>query len=265
MTELEHNQFPLVVEGMIGATATQTVDARDLYRYLRVGKDFSTWIKDRVEQYTFTENTDFIAFEAAPQNGGAGNRGARREYAISIDMAKELAMVERNDQGKRARQYFIECERKARAGVTAADLLANPGQLLAIAQGYALQIEDMRRDMSVMKSDSDALTRIAGDDSLFGIRRTAKILQVPQNRFVEWLKQNNWAYRQLGTSTLLAYADKEKVGYCRNVGTPYEKSDGSQGIRDTLKFFPKGIVRLAKIFNVTLVDGDLRAHDGEDA
>ena len=62
----------------------------------------STWIKGRIGQYSFVEHHDFVAFDAAPPFWGAGNRGHRVEYAISLDMAMELAMVERNDKGKQA-------------------------------------------------------------------------------------------------------------------------------------------------------------------
>lgn len=93
----------------IGSGKVVAVDARQLHDFLGVRKDFSTWIKDRIEQYEFIENQDFVSF---PQNGGkpTGGRPAK-DYAITIDMAKELAMVERNDKGRQARRYFIECER----------------------------------------------------------------------------------------------------------------------------------------------------------
>lgn len=143
--------------------------------------------------------------------------------------------------------------------VTAADLLANPGQLLAIAQGYALQIEDMKREIVVMKSDVDTLDRISGSDDLLGVRITAKILDMPQNKFTDWIQRIGWAYRQTGTKSLLCYADKHKAGYCKNTLSTYPKSDGTEGTRDTLKFYVKGIIRLAKLLNITLTEGDIRA------
>src|SRR3546814_7463481 len=78
---------------------------------MEIGKDFSTWFKDRVSQYDFTENVDFVLL---PNSGEYSGRGQPpKEYAISLDMAKELAMVERNEKGKQVRRYFIECERRA--------------------------------------------------------------------------------------------------------------------------------------------------------
>ncbi|MFS1583572.1 MAG: antA/AntB antirepressor family protein [Candidatus Arsenophonus phytopathogenicus] len=90
----------------------QTVNARDLHAFLEIGKDFTTWIKDRIKQYGFAENIDFIVFTNSGENPFGGRPA--KEYHISLDMAKELSMVERNEKGKQARQYFIECERQAK-------------------------------------------------------------------------------------------------------------------------------------------------------
>lgn len=89
----------------------QTVNARELHEFLEVGKDFSTWMKDRINQFDFVEDVDFVVF---PEIGEKGGRPLT-SYHLSLDMAKELSMVERNDKGKQARQYFIECERRALA------------------------------------------------------------------------------------------------------------------------------------------------------
>lgn len=94
----------------INGELIQTVNARDLHAFLEIGKDFTTWIKDRIKQYGFTENIDFIVFTNSGENP-FGGRPAKK-YHISLDMAKELSMVERNEKGKQARQYFIECERR---------------------------------------------------------------------------------------------------------------------------------------------------------
>lgn len=84
-------------------------DARELHQFLQVGKYFSNWIKKRIEDYGFIENQDFVGF---CQNGQKPIGGRpTTEYHLTLDMAKELAMVERNEQGRAARRYFIECEK----------------------------------------------------------------------------------------------------------------------------------------------------------
>lgn len=87
----------------------RAVNARDLHSFLESKQDFSTWMKNRIDQYGFVENQDFQIL--APQNYGASWGGSNKvEYALSINMAKELSMVERNEKGRQARQYFIACE-----------------------------------------------------------------------------------------------------------------------------------------------------------
>ncbi|MFS1584046.1 MAG: antA/AntB antirepressor family protein [Candidatus Arsenophonus phytopathogenicus] len=101
----------------INGALIQTVNARDLHAFLEIGKDFTTWIKDRIKQYAFVENQDYIIVEnlSSPKSGSAKSRQRpMSDYHISLDMAKELSMVERNEKGKQARQYFIECERQAK-------------------------------------------------------------------------------------------------------------------------------------------------------
>ncbi|BDU72942.1 antA/AntB antirepressor family protein [Mesoterricola silvestris] len=102
-----------ITASVIAGVQVNAVNARDLHRFLEVGKDFSNWIKDRIEAYGFQEHRDYEVFA----NFGDNPQGGRpaREYALTLDMAKELSMVERNARGKQARAYFIECERRALA------------------------------------------------------------------------------------------------------------------------------------------------------
>jgi phage anti-repressor protein len=98
----------------IGGVPTQAVDARELHGFLGIGKKFSDWIKDRINEYEFAENVDYVLIS---QNGGikTGRGSDRRsiDYHLSLGTAKELAMVERNDMGRTIRRYFIECEQCA--------------------------------------------------------------------------------------------------------------------------------------------------------
>lgn len=84
------------------------VDARRLHDFLGIGKDFSTWFKDMID-YGFTEGQDFSPISVKSLGGRP-----RTEYAITLDMAKELAMLPRTEQGKQARRYFIAAENKLR-------------------------------------------------------------------------------------------------------------------------------------------------------
>ncbi|WP_092880165.1 antA/AntB antirepressor family protein [Izhakiella capsodis] len=104
-----NTQLIPVFNGTISNETVLLCNARDLYAFLRVKRDFSTWINDRISEYGFTANLDYIVF--SPNSGKTVGR-RRKDYHLTLDTAKELAMVERNDKGRRVRRYFIECEKK---------------------------------------------------------------------------------------------------------------------------------------------------------
>lgn len=87
-------------------------NARDLHEFLESRKDFSSWIKDRIERYDLVENEDYVIL--LPQKGEQTGRGGHNkiDYVLTLDAAKELSMVEGNEKGKQARKYFIACEKK---------------------------------------------------------------------------------------------------------------------------------------------------------
>lgn len=96
--------------GQLGGTSALLVNARDLHKFLESRQDFSTWIKNRIDQYGFLNDVDYL-FHKFVENPSGGRPA--KEYAVSLDMAKELSMVERNEKGREARRYFIEMEKQA--------------------------------------------------------------------------------------------------------------------------------------------------------
>lgn len=162
--------FPAVTAGTVGSVAIQTVDGRALHAFLEVGRDFSTWMKDRIRTYGFEKGADFETFEAAPQIRGVGKRGQKVEYILTIDMAKELGMVENNKRGRMVRRYFIDCERKAKAPRRAAALKRPPSsRTLTSTWAWAESLSDQLgiRDANQKALGANALTeRITGVDVL---------------------------------------------------------------------------------------------------
>lgn len=132
-----------VFNGELDGRQQQLCDARDLHQFLAVGRDFSNWIKSRIEQYGFVEGEDYSPVLAnsygsendvcspdlASKNERRGGHN-RTDYHLTLDTAKELAMVENNDQGRQVRRYFIAMERQARESRGASYLSVN--QQLAI-------------------------------------------------------------------------------------------------------------------------------------
>ena len=142
----------------INGNAVETVSARDLHEFLESKQDFSTWIKNRIEKYEFVENQDFVRFHKKME----ANNATMIEYHITLNMAKELAMVENNDKGKQARRYFIECEKKLK-GQTVPQLTQSIGEtedkLRAYAYGMTLLNVD---DVSKQAYVANAIEQLTG-------------------------------------------------------------------------------------------------------
>ncbi|BBD20145.1 anti-repressor Ant [Lactobacillus phage T25] len=97
----EDGEFVFAQKTQDVTNGTIAVSGRELHDFLGVGKDFSNWFKD-MASYGFEEGKDFSPFSAKTPNGGR----PRIEYVMTLDMAKEVAMIQRTDRGKQARQYF---------------------------------------------------------------------------------------------------------------------------------------------------------------
>lgn len=102
-----------VFNGTISNESSLLVNARDLHSFLGVGKRFATWVTERISEYGFVEKQDYIAIS---QKREIGHGRGRKDYHLTLDTAKELAMVERNEKGRQIRRYFIECEKRLREG-----------------------------------------------------------------------------------------------------------------------------------------------------
>ena len=112
--DLVQKSFPVIQQHEI---LEQVVNARELHEFLGSKRQFANWIKERIESYEFVENVDYVVFNNFVKNPKGGRSSI--EYAITVTMAKELAMVENNAKGKEVRKYFIECERQAKQAILA--------------------------------------------------------------------------------------------------------------------------------------------------
>lgn len=114
----------------INQEMVQTVNARELHGFLQSKQDFSTWIKNRIERYGFVENQDYLLHKFMEQVPSGAKH--KIDYHITLDMAKQLAMVENNDMGLQARRYFIECEKQLKQAHTSIDVKKSQMELLNI-------------------------------------------------------------------------------------------------------------------------------------
>lgn len=119
------NDLIKITKSTIGAEVINSVNAREIHSYLEVKTAFTTWFNRTVEKYDFTLNEDFISF-LKESNGGR----PQQEHIVSLDMAKELCLVEPNEKGKETRKYFIEVEKRQNRVLTTSE------QIILLAQGH---------------------------------------------------------------------------------------------------------------------------------
>ncbi|MBK9497379.1 MAG: antA/AntB antirepressor family protein [Xanthomonadales bacterium] len=113
------NSLVPVFTGQFQNQSTQLCNARDLHTALEVGDRFDQWIRRRISEYSFTEGEDFCTNLCK-----TGGRPAT-DYHLTLDMAKELAMLENNPIGRQVRRYFIQIEKKVgRSAYPAATMLS---------------------------------------------------------------------------------------------------------------------------------------------
>jgi phage anti-repressor protein len=156
------NQIITISPVNIGTKTIKTVNARELHVFLESKQDFSTWIKDRIGKYDFVEGDDYLIHKIVDNTVGGR---PTLDYHISTDMAKELSMVERNDKGKEARQYFIECERVAQAvpfATPAVTMHPAEAAIFAIARFYKPLKDAGIGDADAFSMAVDAAYRITG-------------------------------------------------------------------------------------------------------
>lgn len=98
-----------VFNGLIQNQPVQLCNARELHAFLEIQTRYNDWIKNRINEYGFIQDEDYLVITERT------NGRPRKEYHITLDMGKELGMVERNERGRQIRQYFIRCERTLKA------------------------------------------------------------------------------------------------------------------------------------------------------
>jgi len=230
------NQLITIGTSEVNNEIKRTVNARDLHAFLKIGRDFSNWMKDRIGQYGFVENQDFVCTPILASEGRGG--GNRVDYHLTLDMAKELSMVERNEQGKQARQYFIECERKASNPL---EVLSDPATVRNLLLSYTEKVLELEPKARIAD-------RIAVSDGKYGFRNVAKILGVKEPKLRAYLLENGWCYTQKRDGALMGRCDKIAAGLVDHKVTVI-RVDGEEQSYTQMFFTPKGLEKLAQAFD----------------
>jgi len=153
------------------------INARDLWVFIESKQDFSTWIKNRMIE--FQENTDYIKLHKIVEQVS----GAKKliEYHLTIETAKHIAMMERNDKGRQIRQYFIDFEEKVKTQL----INLSRKQILQIALEAEEKAEQLQLENQKQQSIINKYIKI---DKSKNYTETAKILGLHPQKFITYLK-----------------------------------------------------------------------------
>lgn len=214
-----------------------TVSARELHDFLEVGTRFGDWFP-RMCEYGFEQGRDFN-FLKNEQVRFEGNREVKRtvdDAEITIDMAKELCMLQRNDKGKQARQYFLQLERDWNS----------PEKVMA----RALQIAHKRIHTLSEKIEQDApkvlfADSVAASHTSILIFDLAKIIKqngvdMGGKRLFAWMRDNGYLVRRQGTDYNMPTQRSMELGLFEVKETSVTHSDGHISVNKTPKVTGKG-------------------------
>lgn len=224
---------------------TMRVSARELYERLKIGTKFTTWF-ERMLEYGFSEGEEFF-----PKMGKTSESGGRPsiDYAISIDMAKQICMIQRTPEGKAVRKYLIDLEKAWNTpelvmarGLKAAKLLVEQKD----AKIKELTSENER--MKPKEIFADAVT--ASDNSVL-VRDFAKMMRqndvhIGEKRMYKWLRENGYICQKSTEPTQRAM----EMGLFERIVRTVQKGDGLPLETQTTKITGKGQVYFAnKLLN----------------
>ena len=213
----------------------QLVSARDLHKGLEIKKRFSAWVEQNFKD--FEENADFTSVpQGTVVQSGNGTVRKYDDYALTLDMAKQLCMMSHSDLGKKYRRYFIELERKWN----------DPQEV--VKRGYAiLQNENARLKIELETAKPKALfaDSVAASDTTILIGELAKIIRgngvdIGANRLFRWLREHGYLISRKGSDYNMPTQKSMELGLFKIIERTINQSDGSSRICKTTKVTGKG-------------------------
>ena len=213
------------------------VSARELHEFLEVGTKYADWLT-RMCEYGFSEGEDFNLLKNE-QVRQEGNRMVSRmvdDAVLSIDMAKEICMIQRNENGKLARQYFLQMEK---AWNSPEKVMARALQI-ADRKIKALEEENAVNRPKVLFADS-----VAASKTSILVGELAKLLKqngvdTGQNRLFDWMRNNGYLIRRAGTDYNMPTQRSMEMGLFEIKETSVTHADGHVTVNKTPKVTGKG-------------------------
>lgn len=215
----------------------QAVSARDLHKFLEITERFSSWF-ERMLQYGFVENTDYQGCEFF---NTLANQ-TLTDYALTLDCAKEISMIQRSKKGKEAREYFIACEKRLRAGISLPqnykEALKALVQEVEAKERLQAQNELQAKELEKQAPKVAYYDEVLTSQSTYNANQIAKELGMSAVTLNKKLHKLKVQYKQ-GGQWLLYYPHQNK-GYTKTVTYTYTDSKGETCTNSSTVWTEKG-------------------------
>ncbi|WP_194250863.1 phage antirepressor KilAC domain-containing protein [Fusobacterium pseudoperiodonticum] len=221
----------------------QLVSGRDLHSFLEIKTPYTQWI-ERMIEYGFIENTDYILVSQKSESSNITGVKVIQEHFMTIAMAKEISMIQRNEKGKLARQYFIKCEE---AWNSSEMILARANQIQAkMIEDSTKKIQLLETKIEEMQPKADFYDDVADSTNTCDMQTVAKTLNfkgVGRNTLFEILRDSK--ILQYDNIPYQKYVDR---GWFRLIETKYhDKKTSEPRINFKTVVFQKGIEKISNL------------------
>ena len=206
------------------------VSGRQLHKVLNVNSNYTTWF-ERMTEYGFTEGQDFLP-HLEKSTGGR----PKQDHVLKLDMAKEIAMIQRTDKGKEVRQYFIQVEKD----------FNSPEKIMARALKIAdRKIIKLEATIEEQKPKVIFANAVSASHTSILVGEFAKLMRqngvdLGQNRMFSWLRENGYLINRKGSDKNMPTQKSMELGLFEIKETTINHSDGHISINKTPKITGKG-------------------------
>lgn len=221
-----------------------TVLARELHDFLEVKTAFKDWFP-RMCEYGFSEGIDYCSFLSNRSDGLPGK--PKQDAQLTIEMAKEICMLQRNERGKQARQYFIQLEKDWNSPeFVMARALKMANSRLGRLEERTIHLEQKIEQDKPKVLFADA---VSTSQNTILIGDLAKVLrqngvEMGQTRLFQWLRENGYLIKQKGSAYNMPTQKSMELGLFKIKETCVTHSDGHTSINRTPKVTGKGQIYL---------------------
>lgn len=218
------------------------VSGRELHSFLGVKTQYTKWM-ERMLEYGFIENVDFSTL-SQKRLTAQGNSTTYIDHALTLDMAKELSMIQRNEKGKEARQYFLQVEK----------FWNSPEMIMKRALEIAdKKIESLKLENEQMKPKALFADAVDASKTSILVGDLAKLIsqngvRIGQNRLFQWLRDNGYLISRKGESFNMPTQRSMEMKLIEIKERTHNNPDGSIRISKTPKITGKGQVYFVNKF-----------------